>query len=435
MDGQREVNQSIQFKLVLWISLLIVLMGAVAGTASFYLASEDAYTVQDDQLKQVAVLLANHNALDAIMDSTAKINEPEDLMVVQNLSGTPQKNTIHLPITLPDGISSVVVDGEEWRVFVGATQSTQRIAVAQRTSTRDEFSRNSGLQTILPLLALIPCLIALTIGLVRRAFRPVAKLAHALDRSDERNLALLPQTDIPSEILPFVHSINGLFQRLSRSIEQQNRFIADAAHELRSPITALSVQVDNLQKLTMPADAQQRLYALQTGLQRTTNLLEQLLSLARHQSTHGVKEMVDWVSLAREVVSELHPLAAAKNIDIGIDKETVTMTLANRFDLHTLMMNAISNAIRYTPKEGKIDVCVYIRDTQAVFEVHDTGIGISIDDVDRVFEPFYRVLGNNEVGSGLGLSIVKKIADNLGGEVKIKSIVDMGTIFQYKQTI
>lgn len=429
MDGRRGVNQSIQFKLVLWISLLIVLMGAAAGTVSFYLASDDAYTVQDDQLKQVAVLLSNHNALDAI--STAKIDEPEDLMVVQNLSDAPQKNTIHLPVTLPDGISSVVVDGEEWRVFVGA----KRIAVAQRTSTRDEFSRNSGLQTLLPLLALIPCLIVLTIWIVRRAFKPVAQLAHALDRSDERNLAPLPATDIPTEILPFVDSINGLFQRLSRSIDQQNRFIADAAHELRSPITALSVQVDNLQKLTMPTNAQERLSALQTGLQRTKNLLEQLLSLARQQSTRGINEMVDWVALAREVLSELHPLAAAKNMDIGIDKQTPVAILTHRFDLRTLMMNAISNAIRYTPPHGKIDVCVYIGDAGAIFEVHDTGIGIAVDDMERVFEPFYRVLGNDEVGSGLGLSIIKKIADNLGGEVKIKSIVGMGTIFQYKQVI
>lgn len=435
------MNTSLQYRLSLWISLFIVLMGIVAGALSFRFASQDAYEFQDDQLKQISTFVANQNPLNPInpvdigaVDADAEIiaQEITNQTVVQS-----DRNEIDLPSNLPENFSTwTSPTSEDWRVFVHSVSPNRKIAIAQRTAIRDEIAQDSGWRTILPLLILMPCLIALVIVVIRRSLAPIGELAKELDQKHESNLHPLTENLAPTEIEPFVTSINALLARLSQSIAQQHRFIADAAHELRSPIHALTLQAENLQQTIVNDDGRQRLAVLQQGLGRTRTLLEQLLTLARHQiQTSETVEptQMDVTELLHQVISELYPLAQSKNIDIGIDYEETIQLKSDAFKLRTLMHNAIENAIRYTPEFGKIDIRLFQHHDSAVFEVQDNGIGIADNELTRVFDPFYRVIGTGEVGSGLGLSIVKKITESLGGAVTLTSNQETGTVFRYTQ--
>ena len=200
----------------------------------------------------------------------------------------------------------------------------------------------------------------------------------------------------------------------------QRRFVADAAHELRSPLTALSLQAERLAVAEMSSEAKERFSILQSGLQRTRVLVDQLLTLARLQELD--KENLARTSahaVLRQVIEELMPLAQAKQIDLGVVGDLDADIAASSGDLKTLVKNLVENAIRYSPKGGRVDLSVYTTQAHVVLQVDDTGPGIPPSERDRVFDPFYRVLGNDEAGSGLGLAIVKTIALRHAAEISL----------------
>jgi len=161
----------------------------------------------------------------------------------------------------------------EWRVLIRSRGNGSRIAVGQLTAYRGEIARGSALRTVMPFAVLVPCLMLLVSAVIGYSLRPVARLARALDASDYDNLAALPLPGVPEELRPFIRSINRLLGRIGVMIEQQRRFVADAAHELRSPVTALTVQAENLGHAELPPESRARLAALQSGIRRTGHLL------------------------------------------------------------------------------------------------------------------------------------------------------------------
>lgn len=214
---------------------------------------------------------------------------------------------------------------------------------------------------------------------------------------------------------------NRLLERVSQSMALQRRFLADAAHELRSPLTALSLQSERLGAAEMSVPARQRLAALQGGLMRSRQLLDQLLALARaREADMGQAGQVSLRRICHQVIEDLMPLAEAKGIDIGIDGEADASVMAHEVDLQSLVRNLVDNAIRYTPQAGKVDLIIQTERGQATLQVSDSGPGIAQAERQRVFDPFYRILGNDEVGSGLGLSIVKTLADRMGATVQLQ---------------
>ncbi|HXR02873.1 MAG TPA: HAMP domain-containing sensor histidine kinase, partial [Pseudomonas sp.] len=191
-------------------------------------------------------------------------------------------------------------------------------------------------------------------------------------------------------------------------------------HELRSPLTALSLQADRLAVTQMSPQAQERLVPLQRGIERGRRLIDQLLSLARAQSSHTApKQRVSVFATYRRVLEDLMPLADVKGIDIGVEGEQDVQVLADETDLLTLIKNLVDNAIRYTPAGGRIDLAVKVGDGCVRLSVRDNGPGIAAGERERVFDAFYRSLGSHETGSGLGLSIVKAIAERNGARVQI----------------
>ncbi len=430
MDGfKRRMNESIQRKLSFSLSLAILAVAVVAGIFSFVSAFDEAHELQDDTLRQVAALSdRQHLPLAHLGDGgRAKDSDEESRVIVQYLAdgskaagngdaGVP----LPLPLTLPDGLRTLNVGGAPFRVLVKTMTNGKRIAVAQETGVRNEIARDSALRTLMPFLILVPILLLIVADLVRKMFRPIAALSMEIDRRAKQELHPVEARHLPVEVRPFVVAINRLLARVTQSMDAQRRFVADAAHELRSPLTAMSLQAERLAEADMSDLAHERLATLQRGIKRGRNLLDQLLTLAKVQATPDLPNSpVSVQGIYRRVLEDFMPLADAKHIDIGVEGEQDAQVLMSEEDLTAVVKNLVDNAIRYTPDGSRVDLSVSIREHHAILQVRDSGQGIPIAERDRVFNPFYRVIGNDKVGSGLGLSIVKAIADRVGADVRL----------------
>ena len=429
MDGfKKRLNESIQLKLSFSLSLTILVMALLAGIFSFVSAFDEAHELQDDMLRQVAALFdRQHLPLGQSGDDRrAKNSDEESRVIVQYLADggqtarTGDAAPLPLPITLPDGLHTLEVNREPFRVLVKTTSSGERIAVAQETGVRDEIARDSALRTLMPLLILVPILLLIVADLVRKMFRPIAILSEEIDQRAEQELHPVKESHLPTEVRPFVVAINRLLARVDQSMETQRRFVADAAHELRSPLTALSLQAERLAQADMSDLGRERLITLRRGIERGRKLLDQLLTLAQAQAApEQPKSSVSVQHIYRLVLEDLLPLAQAKQIDMGVEGDQDAELWVSELDLMAVVKNLVDNAIRYTPAGGRVDLSVTTGQGRAILRIQDSGPGIQIAERKRVFDPFYRTLGSDQVGSGLGLSIVKAVIDRIGGEIQL----------------
>lgn len=424
MDGyKRRLNASIQLKLSLALSLAIVFIAILAGIFSFASAFDEAQELQDDSLRQVAALFDRQH-----LPAAQSSNDEDTRVIVQYLSDDKQGSrpksaggaSLRIPNSVFDGLHTLKLGDDSYRVMVKSLTQTQRIVVAQETSVRDEIARGSALRTLLPFLILLPVLLLLVAQLVRKMFRPIALLSKEVDQRSEQELHALEVTNLPTELRPFVVAMNRLLARVVQAMDAQQRFVADAAHELRSPLTAMSLQVERLADADMSSQARERLETLQKGIERGRKLLDQLLRLAQAQSvSESLQSQISVQAIYRRVLEDLLPLAEAKHIDIGVEGGEDAQVWVREWDLMTLVKNLIDNAIRYTPAGGRIDLSVSTVAGAALLQVQDSGPGIAKTERERVFDPFYRILGRDQIGSGLGLSIVQTIAQRMGAQVSL----------------
>lgn len=427
MDGVKKCpRNSLKTRLSYWISAAILSVAIIAASFTFSSAFEEAHELQDDVLQQMAVLFdrysltPNDSTLTPLSQDQLEFQVSVQLLGDNPASNPITKNILALPSNLTDGFHTVNLATQSWRVFVRTLSSSQRIAVAQETAIRDNIAFETALHTLMPLLVLIPILLLLLGYILGKILSPISILAHDVDRQTEHDLQLIPTTQLPSEIVPFVEAINRLLSKNSQVITSQKRFIADAAHELRSPITALSLQAQRLQQTELTDDARQKLNALQAGISRSIHLLEQLLSMARQQDNSIQQhQRTSLKTVFTEVIEELYPLVEAKEIDLGFSQDSDAQLNANPVRLKTLIHNLIDNAIRYTPSGGRVDLSIIETDQGIEMTIKDTGPGIANTEVQKVFEPFYRILGSNEYGSGLGLAIVASIVQQMDAQISL----------------
>ena len=426
---KKRLNESIQLKLSFSLSLAILVIALIAGLFSFVSAFDEAHELQDDMLRQVAALFDRQHLPLAHLGDEGRANnsDEESRVIVQYLSDDGKATetgaasvALPLPSTLPDGLHTLDSSGEAFRVLVKTTSNGERIAVAQETGVRNEIARKSALRTLMPLLILFPVLLLIVADLVRKMFRPIASLSAEIDQRAQRELHPVEEAHLPAEVRPFVVAINRLLLRVDHSMQTQRRFVADAAHELRSPLTALSLQAERLAQAEMSDLASGHLTTLRRGITRGQNLLDQLLTLAKAQTVpERPNSPVSVQLIYRHVLEDLLPLAEAKHIDIGVEGEQDAQLWVNELDLMVVVKNLVDNAIRYTPDGGKVDLSVTSEFGLALLRIQDSGPGIQVTERVRVFDPFYRTLGSDQVGSGLGLSIVKAVADRIGAEIQL----------------
>lgn len=428
MDGrQNRLAQSLQFRLSLWLSLLILVVAVAAGLFSWQSALNEANDLQDDQLTQVVALINHYQWSPSLANGAQNVTgaDPESRLVIQRLATTGHQAdsaspALHLRTDLPNGMQTVSINHQSWRVYIGELTQGGRVAVAQSTDLRDEIARNSALRTITPFALLIPLLLLLTGSLVRHMLLPLKIQSNELNQRRDQDLRAVDASRLPSEVHPFILAINRLLARVEQSMALERRFVADAAHELRSPITALLLQAERLEAAEMSLQARERLSTLRTGLVRSRLLLEQLLTLARVQQTTAVPvRPVSVAEVFRQVLEPLMPLAETKQIDLGVEGAAEVMLAVPWLDLSTVIKNLVENALRYTPVGGRVDLSVQQHAHHVTIRVKDSGPGIAPELHQRVFDPFYRILGSTEIGSGLGLSIVKAITDRLGAQISL----------------
>lgn len=429
MDGfKKRLSESVQLRLSLALSLTIVLVAVAASAFVFVSALDEAHELQDDTLRQVAMLYdRQHMTLHYPEGPALEGDDEESRVIIQHLADGSQaidqgggQWQWQGFVTIGQGLATVNVGGEAFRVLVHSTSRGERIAVAQEVGARDKDARESAWRSLLPFLILFPVLLLVVGDLVRKLFRPIASLAAEIDRRGEQLLHPIDEQHLPAEVRPFVVAINRLLARVAQAMDGQRRFVADAAHELRSPMTALSLQAERLAACSLQVSARERLLPLCQGIERSRQLIDQLLSLAAAQAAvPRPQARIGVHAVYRRVLEDLLPLAEQKHLDIGVEGSADVQLLINPMDLFTLIKNLVDNAIRYTPAGGTIDLCLAQTDTCVCLQVKDSGPGISVEEHDRVFDPFYRTLGSGETGSGLGLSIVRAIAERVGAKVAL----------------
>lgn len=429
MDGlKKRLNESIQSKLSFALLLVIAVVAVAAGIFSFLSALDEAHERQDEVLYQVAGLMEQLPAQLVAHSFWTEDEDHDSSIFIQPLArgaepsstetGSP---TLPIPSALLDGLHTLDIKGQTFRILVKTTSTGERFAVAQDTDQRDEAARDGALRTLTPFLILIPILLIIIADLVRKVFSPIKNLSQEVDARSEQDLQPIENTHLPSEVRPFILAINRLLTRVAESMEAQRRFVADAAHELRSPLTALSLQAERLEQASMSDLARERLAGLRQGIERNRNLLNQLLTFAKAQSAHEQPSTsVSVQGIYRRVLEDLMPLAEARHIDVGVVGEQDAQLWVTELDLLILIKNLVDNAIRYTPEAGRVDLSVTNQQDTVVLSIADSGPGISASERARIFDPFYRVLGSEQIGSGLGLSIVRAIANRTRADITLK---------------
>ena len=403
----------------------VIAVVAIAHTGWTYaLATAEIHTLLDRRLQEVASRISEN--LPATLAALASHGGNTDGLVVQvwlTSSGAPAWSTdasVRFSPDTPEGLATRMVVQEPWRIFT-MRGNGWLVHVGQRETSRKRIAEQAAVISVAPALVMIPLSWLAIFLIVRRAFRRVGALAERATRLQIGRLEALPTERVPRELLPFVQSINLMIRRLSYAVEAEKKFIADAAHELRSPLTSLQIQADNLkQTLSDPASLEQ-FAALEQDIARNARMISQLLRLARADAPLDgfPSEVINVRNIIPQVIAAHLSRAAAHGIDLGVDRLEDLPVGANPADLRAAISNLVDNAINYTPDGGTVDLSAYRANGFACVEVRDTGPGIPEEALPRVFDRFFRADGGTVDGSGLGLAIVKAIAEKHQGTASV----------------
>ena len=329
------------------------------------------------------------------------------------------------------GFADVRARGTTYRVFSMQTRSLV-IQVAQDMAVRRQMARALAVRTVMPVALMAPILMLVVWWVVSRSLAPVARVRRQVAARQADDLSPVGEEGLPDEVRPLVQELNLLFERVRHAFDAQKHFVADAAHELRSPLAALKLQVQGLQRANDEATRTLATGRLAAGIDRATKLVEQMLALARHEASvaaGAAAEPVDLPDLARLAVSDVVAAAQARRIDIGLDQADAAVVQGHPEALRMLLRNLLDNAVKYTPEGGRVDLRIATDDGGVELQVDDSGPGLPVEERERVLDRFYRAgqaQSAQTPGSGLGLAIVKSIADLHGATVVLGASERLG---------
>lgn len=395
----------------------VVLVFAIGGVATYRMAHNEIDALMDYNLRQFALSLRDRRFAGPNVAPLAPPEESLDL-VIQIWDDTGVRLYLShphsaLPARAQLGYTTVTTSEGDWRVY-SIPLLDHVIQIAQPMAVRSRLAANAALRTLIPLIALTPLLGALIWYLVGRGLRPLERLAREVATRRADSLDALPLSGIPDEARPLVRALNELLEQLHHAISMQRAFVADAAHELRTPLAALQIQLQLCERARDDATRAAALGELRTGLGRATHLVQQLLTLARQEPGEAAaapRERIPLADLARRSLADYAALANERGIDLGADLlDDGLAAMGEPAALRTLAGNLIDNAVRYTPRGGRVDVSVGMGEGRCWLRVDDSGPGIAPEERERVLDRFYRPAGQQESGSGLGLAIVSSIA-------------------------
>jgi len=420
---ERASLYSIRGRLLAWLLGALVVAGLMMGYAAYRRAHQDLDELLDYQLQQLAFSLSRQSVANVPVVPGMPLPEPDFITQVWDRDGVLMfysRPNFAIPMRPRPGFSNMDWNGQSWRVFT-QLDGARIIQVAHPLRLRREMAADFARRAVLPLLALLPLLAVVIWVVVGRALTPLSSISTALRARTAAALEPLPQENLPEELVPLVGSLNDLLQRLQHALESQRQFVGDAAHELRSPLTAVQLQLSLLKRASDADERAAAIERLERGVHRSNRLVQQLLTLARQDpaAPDATLDEVDVDQLARELVSDYEPQAALNRQALRLETEPV-LVRGDREALRVMLSNLIDNALRYTPADGSVTVRIMREGADVVIEVEDTGPGIAAEQRARVFDRFYRVPNATaDEGSGLGLAIVKRVVDRHAGSVTL----------------
>jgi two-component system OmpR family sensor kinase/two-component system sensor histidine kinase QseC len=414
---------SLRGRLLLFLFSLAAIAALAIAFVSYRSVLQDTDEIFDYQLQQMALSLRDQGAVPD--EHRAALADPSLDYVVQvwtsdgSVTYSSHSNR-RLPPAVAIGFSNAEIDGRPWRVY--STMARDRvIRVAQPLAVRRALAAATARRSVVPVLVAAPVVALAMWWLVGLSLAPLGSLVASVKGREAESLKKLDAAGLPSEITPLVDALNGLLARLGAALQAQRAFVADAAHELRSPLTALKLQLDLVRRAPDDSARDDALRELAAGMDRVHHLLEQLLALARAEPG-GAEAKVgegDLAEVARQAAADTVPLASSRGIDLELDAPQPVAVQGDLAALRILARNLIDNAVRYAGNAGRVRAAVFADAGQAVLRIDDSGPGIPPEERGRVFDRFYRRESGDPTGSGLGLAIVRAIAARHGARVDL----------------
>lgn len=406
------MKNSLKNQLTISLISLLLCTAIVNAVVNFYDVMRETLELQDHMLAQVANYIDPKSSF-----HNQDLTEQADLYI--QTSATISNDLLVIDPTMAQGFYDFQQGENSYRYYLRLTQEGY-VLVMQSNTYRTTLALDVAIDNAIPFLILMPLLSFVMIYFIRYKMRPIEQLSDEIQQRQDFDLTQIQAQVAPTEIQGFITAINKLLQRTEDLIQQQQRFIADAAHELRSPMTALSLQAERLLKQPLSNEQLKQLSQLQQSIQRQRHLTEQLLSLARSQATTQQEfKSFPLQNLVRQVINDLLPLAQAKQQDLGCVSEQHVCFYGNEIEIYTLLKTLVDNAITYTPLASQIDIGYQQTEQQIILWVEDNGLGIAEEQRQRVLEPFYRILGTKQQGSGLGLAIAQAITKRYKGKLQL----------------
>ena len=436
----RPATYSLRGRLLGFVLVAILLAAVLQGLSVYRGALQQADALMDQQLQQVARSLSRGVAANS---PTGWELDPDgfDLFVqIWGSDGTQlfRSTRSFLPPMAVLGFSDVQANGNRYRVF-SLQAGSQTVQIAQDLSARSARAQALALRALLPFVLLTPVLMLSVWWVISRSLAPLERARREVAHRAADDFSALESEALPSEVRPLVDELNLLFARVRSTLDLQRNFVADAAHELRSPLTALKLQAQSLRRDGNDAAAHDAgLVRLNLGIDRAIRLVEQLLLLTREEVLGATppsgSKLVSLQDVVKLAVADVLPLAVHKQIDLGVvagdtapPAGEVGFVRGQEEALHILLRNLLDNAVKYTPASGQVDVSLGLHNGQVTLSVEDSGPGIDLNDRARVFDRFFRGTdAQAEGGSGLGLAIVKVIADRHGADLALGESARLG---------
>ncbi len=413
----------------LLLSLLALLAAAalVMGASSYRTVLAETEALFDYQLRQMALALRDQGEIAPSQARTLSDEQLDFVVQIWTADGRSiyaSRQHAKLPARALLGLAEIDVEGQRWRTYSVATPG-RVIQVAQPVQIRQKLAAAAALRSVQPLLWLAPLLALLGWWLSAMTVAPLRAVAAEVSQRDAQALTALPTAGLPDEVAPLVGALNALLQRLGATLDQQRAFVADAAHELRSPLTALKLQAQLLQRAPDEAGRAAAMAALSAGIERAARLVEQLLALARAEPGGPALALqtLDLSELVRGVMADSLPLALAHGTELSLQAEAAVQVQAEPAALAMLVRNLLDNALRHGKAGGHVELSVSEIAGRPTLWVDDDGPGIPADERERVFDRFYRRNpggdGQSTVGSGLGLAIARNLAEQHGAKLSL----------------
>lgn len=429
---RRRVSNSLRARLLLLLFAAVVITAAIQAFIAYRAALNETNEIFDYQMQQMALSLRSglngqgysngfRQDEDDSFEFITQVSSEEGRIVFQS-------SPTALPLREASGFSLFEANATTYKLY-SLRHGKQLIQVAQDRAARRDLARNLAIRTTLPIVVMVALLLVLVWWVVTSSLAPLNRVQQHIALREAESLNPIDTRGLPTEVRPLVDELNLLLLRLHQAFHAQKSFVADAAHELRSPLSALKLQVEQLRRAATEPEREKATQRLGSGIDRATRLVEQLMVLARQQALsepHRAAQPLEVNRLCLLAFNDVYPLAQPKHIDMGLMQADECYVLGQEEALRIMLRNILDNAVKYSPEGSRIDLRVLVSARSVSLLIEDSGPGIAEAELERVMDRFHRVAGNPVSGSGLGLAIVKTIAELHAAKLQIGKSEQLG---------